>query len=118
MLLPGAAAACGEVVLEIGIPRGHLAHPFDRGRRQRRATKVRVDDHSGCVEDPSQMRCPCCSELCGEPSREIAGFLAGAYLVARVPENGASRSNGTRIVTATHELVDRRKIAQPHPREV
>ena len=53
VVLPGAAAAGGNVVLEVRVAAPDLAYPVERSLGQRRAAEIRVHDHTGGVDDPA-----------------------------------------------------------------
>ena len=63
VILPRAAAAGGHVVLQVRVAARDLAHAVERSLGERRAPEVRVHDHAGGVDDPSQPRCTRGAEL-------------------------------------------------------
>ena len=117
VVLARAARSGREVVLQVRVS-GRLPHVLERSLGEWRPTQVRVHDHAGGVEDAAQRRPPCRHERFGQPLGQVAGLRAGADLLAGAVEHGPRRDDRKRVVDVAHQLVDGRKVAQPHETSV
>ena len=114
MVLARSACARKQVVLEVGVAARGVEHAHQRLLGERRASQIRVRDHTGRVEHASQPRRPCCLELFAQSRAEIARIRTGTDLLPCAREDRARRVRGERISAAACELVDGRKVAQTH----
>ncbi len=114
MILPGAARARGEVVLEVRVTAADLAHALERSLRERRAPEIRMDDDARRVQGPAQASRSSRTKLLANALDEISGLRAGLNLPARARENGPCGVDRERIIACPRQLVDRRQITQLH----
>ncbi len=83
MILAGSAGAGGDVVLEVGVAAGDLPHALERLLGERCASEVRVDDHTGRVDDATEPRCACRCQLFAKTGFEVSRIDAGVYSFTR-----------------------------------
>ena len=114
MVLARAARSFGQVVLEVRIAAPDFEHAVERGGGQRRATKVRMDDHTGRVENTAKCRSARRSELRLEARREVSRVDPRPDLLACPREHGPGGRYCERISVRARELVHRREIPQFH----
>jgi hypothetical protein len=114
VILPRAARAGGQVVLEVRVATADLADPLERGVGERRPPEIRVHDDPGRVQRPQQRRLPGGRELRRHPLREVSRLEPGSDLFTRARENGTGSVDGKRIVHCPRQLVDRGQVAQAH----
>jgi hypothetical protein len=91
MVLARPSAALGEVVLEVRVAGCDLAYPLERRRRERRSPEIRVDDHSGRIDRPSQSRSADVCQLQLDPPYEIARLGARLYFFTRAKKSDSDR---------------------------
>ena len=120
VVLARAAAALGEVVLEVRVARGDLDDTVERRGRKRRAAEIRVDDDAGRVQDAAQARGTRGSRDRERTLDEVARLVAGAHLLARPVERLARGRDGGLVAErrqplVAHERIHRGQVAQPHP---
>ncbi len=123
VILPRAALALREVVLEIRVAAPDLRHPLERRGRQRRTAEVRVDDHARGVDGRAQAVGVRGGDLLGDELRELTRIAAGADLLAGSIEHGARGLHGQPVrrrgeTRVAQQLVDRRQLAQLHAESV
>ena len=119
VILPRAAAAGLQVVLEVRVAAPDLQRPFERGLRQRRPSEVRVHDHSCGIQRAPQRGRPGRRQLAQGPLDEIAGIMAGCDFFTRAREGRPRRLDRQRRRLAGEPLVSRElvhggQIAQVH----
>ena len=83
VILPRAARARRDVVLEVGVAAADLLQPLERRAGKRRAAEVRVQDDAGRVQDAPEARARCRLDLRERPLDEVARLGAGADLLPR-----------------------------------
>ena len=124
MVLTRATAALTEVVLEIRIAARDCIRALQCFPRKRRAAEIRVDDHAGGVDRPSQARPACCAKLGLDSLDEVAWVGACPHLFTRTRERRSRRRDeqgprrSARQPLVSRELVHRRQVAQFHERSV
>ena len=91
MILPRAACAVAQVVLEVRVAARRLDDPLERLLGERRAAEVRVHDHARRVQHAAQAGRARRRELVAQPRREVAGLGAGADLLARTRRSRRAR---------------------------
>ncbi len=114
MILPGAAAARGEVELEVGIARGYCLQVLERRLGERRPAEVGVEDDTRGVEDRSQggleRRAHAAPHFGGE--RGGGGLLSAGAALGQCRPRFAHAERVRRITRRlAHEDVDRRQRA-------
>ena len=80
VILARAAPSLGEVVLEVRVAAADLVHAFERGRRERCATEIRVRDDAGRVDGRAQTVRVRGGDLLGDERGQLARIAAGADL--------------------------------------
>ena len=118
MVLPRAARARGEVVLEVRVGAARVLDALEGGLRERRPAEVRVHDHAGRVQHPPQRGPAGGPQLTLDPRCEVARIVAGADLLPRPGDHGPGGVDRERIVHGACELVDRGQIAQLHGMQI
>ena len=119
MVLPRAAPAGPEVVLEVRVAAPDLDRPLERRLRQGRPSEVRVHDHARGIQRAPQRGRPGRRELAQRPLDQVAGVVAGLDLFTRAREGGPRRLDRQRGRLAGQPLVPRElvhggQIAQLH----
>ena len=91
VILPRAAAARLQVVLEVRVAAPDLDGPLERGLGQRRASEVRVHDHARGIQRTPQRGRAGRRELAQRPLDQVARLVAGPDLFTRAREGGTRR---------------------------
>ena len=114
MVLPRAACAFREVVLEVRVAARSLGDAVDRLLGEWRAAEVRVDDDARGVEHAPQARPPCVCKLRAEASREISRIRSGLDLLAGSVDHRSRRVDRERVARFARELVNGGQVTQLH----
>ena len=97
VILPRAALAGVEVVLEVRVAAPHLDDALERLLGERRPAEVRVDDDAGRVEHAAQPRRARSASSSRSRAARSPGSRAGADLLARALDHGTRGVDGERI---------------------
>jgi hypothetical protein len=114
--------AAVEIELEVRVALRRGRDRVTGGSRERRPAEIRVDDHAGCVEDPSQRRQLELSEQLARSRRQVVIVLvagsgmraAGKDLAPPFVDCAPSGRDGEPVgrIEGRGELVDRRERPQ------
>ena len=121
MVLPRAAPAGLQVVLEVRVAAADLDRALERGLGQRRAPEIRVHDHARGIQRAPQRGRAGRPQLAQRPLDEVAGVVAGLDLLTRAREGGPRRLDRQRRGLAGQPLVPQQlvhggQVAQLHRR--
>ena len=114
VILPRAARARAQVVLEVRVAAPDLVDALESRLRQRCAPQVRVHDHARRVQGAPQPGRTGRRELRAKSFGKVSRVRARVYVLARAREDGPCRLDGERVVAPSRELVNRGQVAQPH----